>query len=170
MWSNIEEFTKWYQDNDYPFKPPAGDTIYITDHTLSSIVFREERFQVELYMMGPNWESPNHGHPGIEHRIIFLNGTVGGSKNGVYYNDSTPWCDKAREDGCNILFGVSNDFCGEDFHQVHIGHRGGLIAITQHWAEGLEMSSQSVQYTGEPIGPEHGPRIQLNKTDITTSH
>jgi hypothetical protein len=32
------------------------------------------------------------------------------------------------------------------------------------------MSSQSVQYVGAPIGPEHSPRINLNQQDVTTSH
>jgi hypothetical protein len=162
MWNNIDEFTKWYQDNGYPFKPPAGDPIYVTDHTLSSIIFREGRYQVELYLLAPNWITPNHGHPGINHRIIFLNGTVGGSKNGTFLNDSFEWCDNAREDGCNILFGFVNDFTGDDYHQVYTGHRGGLVAITQEWDEGLIMSSQSVQYIGESIGPEHEHRVNLN--------
>jgi len=170
MWKDIDEFTKWYQDNGYPFKPPAGDPVYVTDHTLSSIVFREGRFQVELYMMGPNWETPNHGHPGIDHKIIFLNGTVGGSKNGTFLSDSSQWASQSREDGCNVLFGIINDFCGDDFHQVHIGPKGGLIAITQKWDEGLVMASQSVQYVGEPIGPEHSPHIKLDQKTVTSTH
>lgn len=165
MWSDIDEFTTWYIENGYPLKPPKTDPIYETDHSLSAIVFREGRYQVELYMLAPNWATPNHGHPGIEYKIILLNGTIGGTKNLEYVNDSAPWADVANPDGTNVLFGHAIDFSGDDYHQVDVGPKGGLIAITQKWDEGLEMSSQSVQYVGDPIGPHHETRIAVNRTE-----
>jgi hypothetical protein len=165
MWNNIEEFTEWYLANGCPMKPPATDPIYETDHSLSCIVFREGRYQVELYMLAPNWATPNHGHPGIEYRIVILNGTIGGTKNNEYVNDSSEWADRANPDGTNVLFGMSFDFESEDYHQVSVGPKGGLIAITQKWDEGLAMSSQSVQYVGDPIGPHHETRIAVNKAE-----
>ena len=165
MWKDIDEFTNWYKENGYPLKPPASDPIYETDHSLSAIVFREGRYQVELYLLAPNWETPNHGHPGIDYRIVFLNGTFGGTKNSEYVNDSAEWADKANPDGTNILFGLSFDFGSDDFHHVKVGQKGGLIAITQKWEEGLKMSSQSVQYIGDPIGPHHQTRISVNQEE-----
>jgi hypothetical protein len=166
MWNNIDEFTKWYQDNGYPIRPPAEDPVYVTDHSLSVIVFREGRFQVELYMLSPNWSTPNHGHPGIDHKIIYLSGTIGGSRNGEFINDSAEWAKMAREDGCSVIMGHLTEYVGDDFHTVDVGPMGGMIAITQHWEEGIKMSSQSVQYIGTPIGPEHGARVNPHAQDI----
>jgi len=165
MWNDIDEFTNWYRENGWPLKPPASDSVYITDHSLSCIVFREGRYQVELYMLAPNWSTPNHGHPGIEYKIILLNGTIGGTKNLEYVNDSAPWAEQAKPDGTNVLFGLTLDFTSDDYHQVNVGPKGGLIAITQRWDEGLKMSSQSVQYVGDPIGPQHETRISVNQTN-----
>ena len=54
MWANIDEFTSWYKNNGYPMRPPCEDPIYVTDHSLSAITFREGRYQVELYFLGTN--------------------------------------------------------------------------------------------------------------------
>lgn len=164
MWANIDEFTKWYKDNGYPMRPPNDDPIYVTDHSLSAITFREGRYQVELYFLSANWETPNHAHPGIEYRIIYLNGTVTGTKNNQKMLDIPDYfySDMKNPDGTNIGFGTVWDFSESDEHTVKTGPRGGLIAITQYWPEHLTMSSQSVHYVGDPIGPDHAGRIKVD--------
>ena len=107
------------------------------------------------------WETPQHGHPGVDARIIYLNGTLSGSCNGEKLLDSTPVCDHEAADGTNPYMGAEHPFDGTDIHTVWAGHKGALVIITQHWAEGLDMSSQSVHYTGEPLGPIHAPNIKV---------
>lgn len=161
MWETLDEFTEWYKENGYPIRPPAKDPIYVTDHTYSAIVFREGRYQAEMYMLAPNWETPQHGHPGVDARIIYLNGTMSGTRNGEKLLDSTPICEMTNEDGTNVYMGAQHPFDGTDVHSVSSGHKGALVIITQHWEEGLEMTSQSVHYEGEPIGPVHAPNVGL---------
>jgi hypothetical protein len=161
MWANIDEFTEWYVKEGFPMRPPTTDPIYVTDHSYSAIVYREGRYQVELYMLGPNWETPVHSHPGIEYNIIFLNGTVYGFHNGEKLPDAVDYTDIANADGTNIAFGKHHSFSGESTHIAGTGHKGGLIAITQKWPEGVKMSSQSVHYVGDPIGPEHSKHIRV---------
>jgi hypothetical protein len=163
MWSDIDEFTEWYQKNGYPMRPPSEDPIYVTDHSLSAITFRQGRYQVETYFLAPNWETPNHEHPDIEYRIIYLNGTLTGTKNKEKLVDTPDYfyADMKKEDGTNVGFGTVWDFSGSDQHTVKTGPRGGLIAITQYWPEHLTMSSQSVHYVGDPIGPEHATKIKV---------
>jgi hypothetical protein len=162
MWSSLAEFTQWYKDAGYPMRPPTEDPIYITDHSYSAIVYREGRYQVELYMLGPNWSTPTHSHPGIDHEIIFLNGTVYGYRDGEKLQDAMAYTDVANPDGTNVAFGQSHTFDGDGTHIVGTGPKGGLIAITQYWPEGIKMSSQSVHYVGEPIGPEHAQYIKVD--------
>lgn len=165
MWKDIDEFTQWYLDEGFPMRPPSEDPIYVTDHSLSAITFRQDRFQVETYFLAPNWETPNHSHPGIEYRIIYLNGTVTGTKNGEGLMEDVPdyaFADMKNEDGTNVGFGSVWPFDAYDSHTVKTGPRGGLIAITQWWPEHLTMSSQSVHYVGDPIGPEHETHIKVD--------
>jgi len=161
MWNTLSEFTEWYIKEGFPIKPPTTDPIYVTDHTYSAIVFRQGRYQVELYMLAPNWVTPNHGHPGVESKIIFLNGTIYGTRNNETLPDAMEYTDLANPDGTNVAFGNYLSFDSDDYHTVGAGHKGGLVAICQHWEEGLTMSSQSVHYTGEPIGPEHSKYINI---------
>lgn len=162
MWNNVDEFTEWYKNNGYPFKPPASDPVYVTDHTHSAIIFREGRYQAELYLMGPNWATPNHSHPGVEHRIIFINGTISGTKNGELVNDSTSYSDMTNPDGTCVIFGYDTPMSVTDWHTVTVGAKGGILIITQKWNDGLTMTSQSVHYVGEPIGPEHAKHISAD--------
>lgn len=159
MWNTLSEFTEWYIKEGYPMRPPTEDPIYLTDHSYSAIVFREGRYQVELYMLGPDWSTPVHSHPGIEHDIIFLNGTVYGYKDGEKLEDAMAYTDIANPDGTNIAFGQYHKFDGKSTHIVGTGHKGGLVAVTQKWDDGIKMSSQSVHYVGAPIGPEHSKYI-----------
>lgn len=159
MWNNLDEFTKWYIDNNYPFRPPADEPVFVTDYSHSMIAFREGNYQVELYLMSPNWETPSHSHPGVEHKIIFINGTISGTRNGELVNDSSPWHDKTKDDGTCVISGYYTDFDPTDWHTVKIGEKGGVVMVTQKWEEGLKMTSQSVHYVGEPIGPEHSKYI-----------
>jgi hypothetical protein len=111
-------------------------------------------------MLEPNWVTPNHGHPGVESKIIFLNGTIYGTRNGEPLPNAMEYTDMANPDGTNIAFGKHLSFGSDDYHTVGAGHKGGLVAICQHWAEGLTMSSQSVHYVGEPLGPVHAPNVK----------
>jgi hypothetical protein len=69
-------------------------------------------------------------------------------------------CEVEKEDGTNVYMGAEHSFDGSDVHSVWAGHKGALVIITQHWEEGLEMTSQSVHYDGDPIGPVHAPNVK----------
>jgi hypothetical protein len=145
MWNNIDEFAEWYKSNRHPFKPQARDPLYITEHSISTIIFRKDRYQVELYYMKPNTTIPQVPAPGIEQQIIFLNGTISGSKDGTLVFDSTPVAEQTNEDGSNILYNKIFKLDDANLDIVEIGHKGACLMSIQKWDDGIEMTSLSRQ-------------------------
>lgn len=145
MWNNIDEFAEWYKNNKHPFKPQARDPLYTTDHSISTIIFRKDRYQVELYYMKPNSTIPQVPAPGIEHQILFLNGTISGQKDGEVIFDSTPFADQSNNDGSNVLYNRIFKLDNASLDVVTIGHKGACLMSIQRWDEGIEMTSLSRQ-------------------------
>ena len=70
MWETLEEFVDWYKAEGFPMRPPFEEKVYNTDISMSYVLYREGRYQAELYLVKPNTESPEHSHPGIENMIM----------------------------------------------------------------------------------------------------
>lgn len=66
MWKTTEEFAKWYTDNGLPFQPPVGVEVFLSDDATAFCMYRNEQFQVELYLVHPQPNVPTHEHPGVE--------------------------------------------------------------------------------------------------------
>ena len=143
MWKDVDEFTAWYIENKYPFKPPASDPIYNTKHnSLNMVTFREGRYQVELVLVKPNSEFIETAEKdGVEQRLIFLNGSITGHANDKTVYDSSPYVDMSNEDGTNILFNMVFKPGAEQLDKVVIGSHGASFFSVQHWHTEIEMDS-----------------------------
>ena len=141
MWNNVDEFAQWYKDNNHPFKPQAKDPIYITDHSHSTIIFRQDRFQVELTYCRPNWTTTDFSSPGIDQRILFLNGDLSGKKNGQLVFDTASVADKKNSDGTSILYNRIFKPSSQDIDVFEVGNKGACFMLLQYWEPGIPMTS-----------------------------
>lgn len=145
MWNSVEEFAEWYRDNKHPFKPPTTDPIYVTHMSYSTVIFRKDRFQVELFHISPNSSTTTLEAPGIEQCVIFLNGQITTYKDGAVVLDSTDVYETAKEDGTSVLFNQIFKFGGGGIDRVDYGPKGASLLSVQKWDDGIEMSSMSKQ-------------------------
>jgi hypothetical protein len=144
MWSNLNEFAEWYKTNNHPFKPPTTDPIYKTDHSLSAVIYREGRYQVELYYIKPNWITTELTVPGIEYSTLFLSGTISVQSNGqtIYNTDSLG---QPNESGLHPLYGMVFSNVVGQADSVEYGPKGACVMVLQKWDEGILMTSMSKQ-------------------------
>jgi hypothetical protein len=145
MWNTVEEFAKWYKDNNHPFKPPTTDPIYMTKMSYSAVIFRKDRFQVEMFNIQPNSSITTIEAPGVEQCIIFLNGQITTYKDGKVIQDSTSIYETFNEDGTSILFNQIFKLGNGDIDRVDYGPKGASFLSIQKWDDGMEMSSMSKQ-------------------------
>ena len=145
MWNNLDEFAEWYKNNRHPFKPQARDPLYTTNHSISTVIFRKDQYQVELYYMKPNSTIPQVPAPGVENQVLFLSGTISGHKDGQVVFDSALFADQINSDGSNILYNTLFKLDNSNLDVVTTGNKGACLMSIQKWDEGVPMTSMSVQ-------------------------
>lgn len=139
-WNSIEDFANWYKVNKFPIRPPQEDPIYVTEISMSYVLFREGQYQAELYLVKPNTGSPEHSHPGVENIILTWGGDIGTTQSNV----------------------VPAIFCGQGpvikdqgTHALHTGNKGGAFLSLEKWREGAAPTSVTINWKGETCGEEH---------------
>lgn len=162
MWNNLEEFAQWYSDNHFPIRPPFEDPIYITDISYSYVLYREGQYQVELYLIKPNSETPDHSHPNIENIIMVWGGDLHTRINGTLIDYPKEFNFK-KEDGTSSLFGLQGDkLTDKDTHAVVTGNKGGALLSIEKWPEGVKPTSVTVRWRGETVGAMHETSIRAS--------
>lgn len=141
MWNTLDDFTAWYIENNHPLKPPADEIIYDTGFGLNSIIFRQAQFQVELVLVKP-LQSFTDIQPknGVDQRVIFLNGTLAGFRNGTALYDSSMVKDK-NQDGTSVLFNRVFKPGEEKIDDLRSGISGAAFLSVQKWDDNLVPTS-----------------------------
>ena len=145
MWNNLDEFVEWYKANNNPFRPPTIDPIYKTPFNQSAVIFREGRYQVELYFMKPNWISTDATAPGLENRIQFLSGTIKTEVDGEIVSDTESFKAEDNETSLHPLHGIVFKADAKGTSKIHYGPKGACLLIFQKWDDGIPMTSMSIQ-------------------------
>jgi len=158
-WNTIEEFAQWYKENNYPIRPPFGEPIRITDISYSMVLYREGQYQVELYLLKPNSETPPHSHPGVESIGICWTGGLSIEQGGEFF-DSAPYDFKAP-DGTSTLFGAMGAILPSGAsHSLFTKENGGAMLTLEKWPDGITPTSATVNWAGDPVDEGHRSLIQ----------
>jgi hypothetical protein len=65
-WENVTEFGVWWVNAGMPIRFPEKAEVYRTDDATAISLFRQGRFQIELYLIHPHPQLQDHEHPGVE--------------------------------------------------------------------------------------------------------
>ncbi len=140
------------------FRVPWSGSIHSFDGVSGLTIYRQNPYQVQLFILQPNVIIPQHMHPNIDSYEIFLTGVKLSYKNHMLNRD---W-----GHACND--GVSNNFKkiirikpGE-MHGGLSSDTGGAFISAQCWKNGLEPSSVSNDWVGDVIGEDHKKQIEAN--------
>lgn len=141
MWKNLDDFSKWYIENKHPLKPPAYEPIYDTDYSLRYVVFRENRYQVEMCIVKPNsvFNDFNEDGLGVDHCMVFLSGGfIGYKNNNIVFNTQNL---KSNTDGTSVF--LNRIFKQSQFNidKLTTTDQGAAFMSLQYWANGIEMNS-----------------------------
>lgn len=144
MWNNLDEFAEWYKLNNHPFLPPTTDPIYKTDTSLSAVIYRQGRYQAELYFIKPDWTTTNLTAPGVEYQTLFLSGTISVQNNGETLYDTSSVEQTTTETSLHPLHNMIFKGTGQ-VDTVNYGSKGACVIVLQKWDEGIPMTSMSKQ-------------------------
>lgn len=154
-WTSLTEFVAWYRANNYPWRVPENVQIYPTDVSYSCCIFRQDVYQVEIYLAKPDFTSTPHSHP-FEQQIIFLGGHMTGERSGETgtMGRDIDQCTNAQSVGRDS-FRPSTPLPAGAWHQVSAGRQGFIFFNCQRWPSVEAMTSAVVAYNGEPLGHLH---------------
>ena len=65
-WENVTEFGVWWVKAGMPIRFPIGAEVFRTDDATAVSLFRQGRFQIEMYLIHPHPQLQDHEHPGVE--------------------------------------------------------------------------------------------------------
>lgn len=65
-WNNVTEFGVWWVKVGMPIRFPIGAEVFRTDDATAVSLFRQGRFQIEMYLIHPHPQLQDHEHPGVE--------------------------------------------------------------------------------------------------------
>ena len=162
MYNNVEQFRDWWLKAGRPFRPPFKNAIHTTDIAYALCLYREGRYQVEMYICKPNTQSPMHKHPGVESVSMYLAGHLEFAKDNSEFADLSAY-QKPQANGAHMLLGKGvevND--GTKDHALRIGSTGGAFLIFEHWKD-KDPVSVTTHWEGELVGQEHAKTIQASQ-------
>lgn len=156
--SPVEKFKNAWISKGMPWRVPFKNPIHVTDIAYALILYREQNFQVELYICKANTQSPMHTHPNVESITMYLAGDLAFAKDGNFVDLSQ--FQKAKENGAHMLLGKTaevND--GTQAHALKIGSTGGAFLVFEHWKEG-DPTSVTTHWEGELVGEMHAKTME----------
>lgn len=143
-WATLDEFIEWFMDSRMPWMIPEDSEVYVTDNASSIILFRHDCYQVELYVNYPKSKAPLHGHPGMDlvtMQIGRMNPIRWAYPNKVLKNSEKHDADFASE-------------------------KGTVFLTFEKWLPEIPMTSASVNWVGETVGPIHEELIKRHYPDV----
>lgn len=135
-WDTLDSFIDWYLENRMPIMVPTNTEVIVTDNATAIIVFRHNRFQIELYIIHPSTSIVEHSHTGLDLAIMQIGST----------NNIDAWGSITNEL-------KSGDTHGGDNPDPFNSGTGYLFLTFQKWHDNIPMTSAAVQWDG----PTHGP-------------
>jgi hypothetical protein len=137
-WGSLDDFVKWYVDNNMPHIPDANMFALETDDAISMTVFRKGRYQVELYFMKANRYVPFHSHPDVDTAIVIKD----------------PSCEF---DASNIQITPSTKLHGGDSFMCR--SKNMVLISMQKWGEDIPVTSVAIHWCGYTAGDVHDALI-----------
>ena len=152
---DLMQFAEWWTQRRI-VKPPLDGFAKVGTNTCVTL-FREGRFQVQLFTCEPNTEIPDHRHPNVRSFVMYVTGDVYFRKNAqqIITDDMI----KTREDGAPALLGIIGRVDPEDWHGAAIGPRGGCFIGIEEWLNGAEPSSVHLDWEGPAIDEAHANEL-----------
>lgn len=140
----IREFAQDYVSRGCPHNPDLMKKVYLTDVSTSTLVWQQELFLVELYLMHPLAVVVPHSHP-FENLAIHWSGKMLGRREGSIGRWLT---DKDRGY-------IGNSLAYGEWHAFDVGDTGAIFYNISQWQSQQDMDSATIKYLGTPLGPLH---------------
>tara|TARA_B110000977_G_scaffold182306_1_gene243837 strand:+ start:533 stop:1189 length:657 start_codon:yes stop_codon:yes gene_type:complete len=113
--------------------------------------YRKGPFQVEMFVVPPNYIIPEHTHPNVASYEMYVGGDISFSHGGRWVSEDDLVFVSDASDKRGGLIAVETD----DLHGGAFGPSGGVFMSIQKWLNGVEPHSVAHDYDGVVMGGDH---------------
>lgn len=144
-------------------------TTYQIEDVTAVVWYRKGPFQVEMFIVPPNYIIPEHTHPNVASYEMYLGGDISFSHSGRWVSEDDLLRVPNASDNRGGLIAVETD----DLHGGAFGPRGGLFMSIQKWLNGIEPHCVASDYSGPVVGSHHldgvkaGDAVLRTQADLT---
>ena len=124
--------------------------------------YRSGQFQVEMFIVPPNYVIPEHTHPNVESYEMYLGGDISFSHTGRWISAD----DLIKVPGTDDPKGGLIKVRTTDSHGGAFGPRGGVFMSIQHWLNGVEPHSVAHDYDGVVMGADHLYGVRAGDAEV----
>jgi hypothetical protein len=150
----LEEFVDWWWETR-TFLPPVDSPVLIDGSISGVVLYRDAPFQVQLFIIAPGVEIPDHVHPNVDSYEIYFSGQIEFRRHGRRVTGRRMWPLKLAS-GHQALFGHRIRVDSVDSHGGTIGPAGGSFLSLQCWR--ADLAPTNVGDDWRFVGPEQRSR------------
>lgn len=156
----LDTFANWFFTKSPRFGiiPTEGAVTYIEDVT-AVLWYRHKQFQVQQFIVPPNYTIPAHTHPNVDSYELYLGGEIEFSKGGEFII-SPEQARSLGKFGEAAMRGKTLRIHPDDLHGGEFGPNGGVFMSIQHWLNGVKPHCVSQDYTGAVMGKDHYDKVK----------
>ncbi len=152
----------------FTYREQARGTHYIPQGEVSNyrmgdvtgvLLYRKGVWQVEMWIVPPNYIVPEHTHPNVDTYEMYLGGDIAFSHDGYWAGEDKliPMRDDTQ---VGTLIRVNSD----DKHGGAFGPRGGVFLSLQRWMNGHKPHTVASDYEGKAFNDGHQTSVTYGKT------
>lgn len=135
------------------FVPLLG-AVHKVEDVWSVTWLRRGQFQVQLFVMPPNYIVPEHTHPNVDSYECYVGGQARFSHGGRFITPEMAFTEP-DDHGFSTIRGMLVRVRPNDLHGGFFGDSGAVFFSIQHWLNGVEPHCVAADYIGKVMGPHH---------------
>jgi len=133
---------------------PLLNAVHKIEDVWSVTWLRHGQFQVQLFVIPPNYIIPEHTHPNVDSYECYIGGQARFSHGGKYVTPEETFTEPGQN-GLSKLRGMLVRVRPNDPHGGIFGDGGAVFFSIQHWLNGIEPHCVAADYSGKVMGPHH---------------
>lgn len=155
LYDPLDAFAERYNNNcDLLHYVPLENAVTCKSGAWSVRMFLHEEFQVQMWVIPPNFIIPEHTHPNVDSYEVYVGGQIMFSHSGKWVVTESD-LKSAGEDDLSPLRGEMIRVRPNDSHGGCFGPSGGVFLSIQHWLNGVRPTCVSNDYDGIGLDKNH---------------
>lgn len=141
---------------------PLFNAVHRIEDVYSVTWYKSGQYQVQLFVVPPNYVIPEHTHPNVDSIELYLGGQIKFSHKGKWTvkneNLEVPGPLGTSLERGNMIRVHPNDLHGGIF-----GESGGVFMSIQKWLNGVEPHCVAADYVGVTMGEHHTASVKFGE-------